>query len=745
MRKSTIHNPQSAIESHFTFHVSLLGALLLLLIVSAPPVSGHPLGNFSVNRYSRLELSAENIRIHYVLDMAEIPTFQERAVIDTDGDGTISAQEHAHYLTAKAGELGRALHLTINSSPVPLKLVSHDLNFPPGQGGLLTLRLSCLMETSLPPLSPPVHGGNKGGGVWQVDYRDDNYSNRLGWKEIIARSLPGVALRESTVPQQDESDELRHYPDDMLSSPLDVREARLTFAPGAGGPVASHSAARGQGVLGRAGDSFAALISSETLSLSVILISLLVALGLGGLHALSPGHGKTVVGAYLVGARGTAMHALFLGLTVTLTHTAGVFVLGLITLYASRYILPEQLYPWLGAASGLIVVGIGVVLLLQRLRRFLNLSHHSHDEHVHHEHSHLPLGADGSPVTWRSLLALGVSGGLLPCPSALVVLLSAIALHRVSFGLLLIVAFSAGLAGVLTGIGLIFVYARRFFERFRMNSPAMQFLPVLSALVIMLLGMGITAQGLVQSGWLNVYAFLDNLRQTTMASVIGLGFVLGLKHALEADHIVAVSTIVSERRRVGSASLVGIFWGLGHTASLLVAGLVVMALRTQIPERIALGMEFGVAMMLMILGGNTLRKLLTGVKFHLHQHTHEGHTHFHPHFHEVERLEVLHHAPHSHHPVGIGIKPFLVGMVHGMAGSAVLMLLVLTTIPSRLLGLLYIGIFGIGSLGGMLLMSLLISIPFILTAQRFERLNTALQAFAGLLSIGVGLFLIWPK
>ena len=558
----------------FTFHVSRI-SVLLLLAVYVQSASSHPLGNFGVSRYSRLELSEDRIHLHYVLDMAEIPAVQERNIIDTDGDGAVSHKEHANYAKAKV----EALHLTINHSPVKLKLLSHELTFPPGQGGLLTLRLYCLMEASLPPISPEE--------VWQVDYRDDNYSNRLGWKEIVARPSPGVTLLESTVPQQDQSDELRRYPEDMLSSPVEVQEAHLTFAPGAGSSIAGHNTMRAPGVLERAEDRFAALISSESLSLPIILFSLLVALGLGAFHALSPGHGKAVVGAYLVGAKGTAKHAIFLGLTVTITHTAGVFALGIVTLFASRYVLPEQLYPWLGAASGLIVVGIGGMLLVHRLRRglldsfyhshrqenakglglsvgdpdavmsgtdkqhrnrrergkgkvrtfvekrlgsshkelpcssenrtFMHAeSQHSHDSDDHHHphhhhkaegaqqgHSHLPPGADGSSVTWRSLLALGVTGGLLPCPSALVVLLSAIALHRVGFGLLLIVAFSVGLAGVLTGVGLLFVYARRFLERFRVNSQTVQFLPVLSAFVITLVGLGITAQAFSHMGWLN--------------------------------------------------------------------------------------------------------------------------------------------------------------------------------------------------------------------------------------------------
>jgi ABC-type nickel/cobalt efflux system permease component RcnA len=259
----------------------------------------------------------------------------------------------------------------------------------------------------------------------------------------------------------------------------------------------------------------------------------------GAMHALSPGHGKTIVGAYLAGSRATASHAIFLGLTATITHTLGVFALGLVTLFASRFIVPEQLYPWLSFISGLMVVVIGINLLQSRLSRAQlfqkwslrraapeadgDRSHHHHHEkhphdyshhdhshdhshhhlehgHSHGDHSHLPPGADGAPVTWRSLLALGISGGIVPCPAALVVLLSATALGRVGFGLVLVLAFSLGLAGVLTGLGLLLVFAKRLFERMPTPGRVVRVLPALSALFIVLLGLGITAQAIMQIG-----------------------------------------------------------------------------------------------------------------------------------------------------------------------------------------------------------------------------------------------------
>jgi nickel/cobalt transporter (NicO) family protein len=501
----------------------------------------HPLGNFTVNQYSRLEVDRGAIHVRYIVDMAEIPAFQERQAIDTDDDGQVGDAERSAYLAKQVPALLGGLHMSVGGAPATLRPVGQSLSFPTGQGGLSTLRLTLDLETPVAGALPLT-----------VSYRDDNFAERIGWREIVVRALDGVVLRESTAPDRDQTDELRAYPQDMLSSPLNVREARLTIAAGAA-PAGAQPLGASQPGQARANDSFAALIAARDLTPAAIALSLLLALLLGAGHALTPGHGKTIVAAYLVGARGTATHAVFLGLTTTITHTIGVFALGLITLFISNYILPEQLYPWLEFLSGVLVVGIGVVLFRSRLMAFLRrrttgrrpstavASHdhdhghdhdhdHDHDHHHHHDHdhdhdhghhlhdhshghdhdhgphghSHLPPGADGQPVTWRGLLALGISGGMLPCPSALVVLLSAIALHRVALGMLLIVAFSIGLAGVLTGIGLLLVYARRLFERFPTDGRLLRALPIASAAVVTLAGLGIALQALVQTGLLRI-------------------------------------------------------------------------------------------------------------------------------------------------------------------------------------------------------------------------------------------------
>jgi nickel/cobalt transporter (NicO) family protein len=233
----------------------------------------------------------------------------------------------------------------------------------------------------------------------------------------------------------------------------------------------------------------------------------------GAGHALTPGHGKAIVGAYLIGARSTGWHAVYLGLTVTITHTLGVFILGLVALFASRYMSPDQLYPWLGAVSGIIVFLLGAVMVHRRLLLPLkakkaggDLDHtaahalHTHAHHpATHDHPHFhPTGENDSRVTWRTLIGLGVSGGLLPCPSALVLLLSAVSIQRIGFGMILVLAFSLGLAGVLTTVGLLFVKGRHMIRQTPVATTLGRHVPAVSAIIIMIIGMVITGNAIAQ-------------------------------------------------------------------------------------------------------------------------------------------------------------------------------------------------------------------------------------------------------
>jgi len=430
----------------------LLTCLVTLCYLAWTAVaSAHPLGNFTINRFSRIEVSGQQLYVVYVLDMAEIPTFQA---------GHIDARAYAKRIALGA-------QLTVDGKPAPLVAGPTALAHPIGAGGLHTTRLEVLLR------GPVVNGSSS------IVYHDTNYSDRIGWKEIVV----GRSARST-------SDELRAYPKNLLQSPLSVTSVRATLAP-TNDPPPTLTHGKALQAPDRVADSgFAKLIGRDHLGFWVVLASLAAALFWGAAHALSPGHGKSIVTAYLVGQRGTPWHAALLGLIVTATHTIGVFTLGLVTLALSQFVVPDHLYPWLNLASGLLVVSIGVSVLAARWRHARAHSH-GHDHH-HHGHDHDQAEAP----SFRSLFAVGVSGGMLPCPSALVVLLAAISLHRVAFGLLLIVAFSFGLALSITGVGLVAVAAKRAFARARFDGVVLRSLPAVSAAVILLAGVLMTLHAL---------------------------------------------------------------------------------------------------------------------------------------------------------------------------------------------------------------------------------------------------------
>jgi ABC-type nickel/cobalt efflux system permease component RcnA len=410
--------------------------LVTLLVLLAPAGAfAHPLGNFTVNRFARVEIAGDRLYVRYVVDMAEIPTLQR--------------------VPLRVG----ALRVSIDGHPVPLRIVRAALAHPQGAAGLRTTRFQAILA------GPHVSRASR------VTVDDGNYAGRIGWKEIVF----GATTRSA-------SDELRAYPKDLLSSPLDVSHASASLTPTRDAPPALLTG-KALAAPDRVAESgFASLVGRRHLSALVILASLALAVFWGAAHALSPGHGKTIVSAYLVGSRGTPWHAALLGLITTATHTAGVFALGGITLLLSQWIVPDRLYPWLDLSAGLLVVGVGAAVLAARARHAR--AHHRGHEHDHHHHEH------------RSLVAVGISGGLLPCPSALVVLLAAISLHRVAFGMLLVLAFSAGLALAITAVGLVAVLAKSAFGRFDGRGRLLAVLPAVSALVILLAGVAMVARAL---------------------------------------------------------------------------------------------------------------------------------------------------------------------------------------------------------------------------------------------------------
>jgi ABC-type nickel/cobalt efflux system permease component RcnA len=318
---------------------------------------------------------------------------------------------------------------------------------------------------------------------------------------VTVSARDGGRVVASDVQATSTSDALRNYPSDLLRSPLDVASAGAEIDLGSEAAAAPTIDAVDDPIHSDGG--FEALIEEGDLSIGVFLLSLLVAAFWGAAHALTPGHGKAMVAAYLVGTKGTPRHAVMLGGTVTIAHTAGVFALGFVTLGLSAFIVPEQLYPWLTLVSGLLVVLVGAAVLRQRLRsRDQGHHRHGHDhDHAHgpHDHQHDDHSHDhdhDDALTSKGILGVGVAAGLLPCPSALVVLLSAIALHRISFGLALIVAFSFGLAATITAIGLVAVFARRTFSRLSLDGPLVRALPAASAGLILAVGLVITARAL---------------------------------------------------------------------------------------------------------------------------------------------------------------------------------------------------------------------------------------------------------
>ena len=582
----------------------IVGVLLLVagcLTIAPRDVLAHPMGNFSVSHFAGLRIETNAVELRYILDMAEIPTFQEMQA--TGIAANPDDPEVLAYLNRKSETLKNGLVLTLNGRPLSLEVVSQNVIFPPGAGNLPTMKIGVVYRAQLLGATCPC----------TLEYRDGNLPERAGWKEVVANADPGATLAMSTAASVSRSQELANYPTDLINSPPQDLSARLTFelargltaangkanaspkppadklastvsnrnattpsAPPVNGlenapaavfpsvatltqgskslaPLPAIADSTGSGTSpspaaaktekltleankqGTPHNSFTDLIASKRWGLWFLITAALIAAALGGLHALEPGHGKTIVAAYLVGSQGTAAHALLLGLIVTVTHTAGVYALGLITLYASKYIVPDHIYPWLGIASGLTIAFLGLYMLRRRLAGHSH-SHghhhgpfgHSHDhphshgpEHTHdhnapgdshlhthhhdhhHDHSH-DAGHSHHPenqFSYRQLVTLGITGGIVPCPAALVVLLSAISLHRIAFGLYLIVAFSLGLAAVLISIGMVTVYARRLLARVPSDGPLInRWLPTASAVVITCLGVGIAAQAMLATG-----------------------------------------------------------------------------------------------------------------------------------------------------------------------------------------------------------------------------------------------------
>jgi ABC-type nickel/cobalt efflux system permease component RcnA len=498
------------------------------------------LGNFTINQYCGLMLEKSSVAVHYTVVYGQLPALSELHAADADGNGVTSQGERDAYVGKLAPTFARGLVLEVDGAPVTVRPVRWTSSLPTEQGGF-SLRVDVDYAAQLPVSAA---------GSRRLRFSNQNFAGRMGWHEITVAPAAGIAVFDTNAYRDSATGGLTEALSELpAAGPLDERSVHFSFLEGATPPAAVplggrprsalptlKPAAGGNG-LGAAENAWIVsktrdlidAISAPTLEPRIVVWALIAALILGAVHALSPGHGKTIVGAYLIGSRGTPRHALFLGFTVTVTHTIGVFALGFATLYASRFIVPERLFPILSLVSAVLVLGMGVVLLVQRslsAKRALHpergdglrdvvsdfvaigprtrasplvlapthLHAHAHADGTMHSHgggrmhSHLPPGAAGERISWRSLLTLGISGGLVPCPSAMVLLLAAVALNKTGYGMLLVLVFSVGLAITLTAVGLMFLYARTRFRTPHSSGRWRELLPVASAAVITLVG-----------------------------------------------------------------------------------------------------------------------------------------------------------------------------------------------------------------------------------------------------------------
>jgi ABC-type nickel/cobalt efflux system permease component RcnA len=531
------------------------GALFaLLLLVLAPTASradtvASLLGNFTVNQFCGLTLDDAGVRVRYTVVFGQLPALRELHEADSDGDGVTSQAERDAYAKRVAPTFAKQLVLVVDGARIPLATTHTATSLPTEQGGF-SLRLDVDLAGPLP--------ASVANGTHTLGFANQNYPGRFGWQEIVVEPSQGISFFAtnafSTSLTADLTEALATLPS---SGPLAERAVQMTFTHGAAPAGATLIAPRPGTTapnIGPAGPppppsngnwlalktrQLVTMISTPHVAPTIAMLALLAAVVLGALHAFSPGHGKTIVGAYLIGSRATLRHAVFLAATVTITHTLGVFALGFATLFASRFVVPERLLPILSLVSGLLVLGMGIVLTVRRwpaardawtsrgrrcaatayrvvaeqasrgkaghgfVMAYAGAHHHDHahdhvHDHAHGEgpmlahggrmHSHLPPGAAGEAVTWKALLALGVSGGLVPCPSAMVLLLAAIALDKTAFGLALVLAFSVGLAITLIAVGFVFLYARSRIRRPLATSRFARLLPVVSAAFITLVG-----------------------------------------------------------------------------------------------------------------------------------------------------------------------------------------------------------------------------------------------------------------
>jgi len=577
------------------------------------PVDGHPLSQFSINHFNTLEFQPGAIQIHTLIDIAELPSFRELGLVDADKNSRLTREEINAYLDTRAQTILSALALTVNDEPIPLKIDHSELRLYPGLARVTCMQLLAQFSGELPEITSParVHFQDNSFPENQKDFGQLRL-RFLGGLKIPAESIQRDDSRlEEAVPETDDtwlmssgdvsfrlepgvldagtgsktgfayvdtivsptiippetlsfnadgiipilrSDKEQPTPQDQIAV-LQPRAIQAFPEPPSSAAISRPPPTAREGAVSPGERELGELIHRQDLSFWVVLVALVLAAFYGAGHALTPGHGKTIVAAYLVGSRGTVWHAIYLGLIVTLTHTGSVFIIGFIALYLQSSLVQGNLIPVMEGVSGLLITAIGLWMFLSRYRNFIRAralasacispaeihdhhhhqshhEHHSHsrehhdhsDDHPHdhshehhdhsghsHDHNHVhhhghshEIPADAS--MW-DLLVLGISGGMVPCPTAIVVLMVAIGIGRTAFGMLLIAAFSVGLAAVLIVIGVLMVTAKNLLDRFSFGGTGrlVLVLPIFSGALITCIGLWLTVYALIRGGIITIH------------------------------------------------------------------------------------------------------------------------------------------------------------------------------------------------------------------------------------------------
>lgn len=467
------------------------------MLLTAGPAAAHPLGNFTINHLTKIEARPQRIDLRYVLDMAEIPSFQVLRSISPDA--RVSQPRLTAWGWGQARAILPELHVAADGKPLALTLDGARARSRPGAGGLQTVYLSVDAHAAVSPR------------VRSIVYHDDSFAGRIGWRDVVV------------APALEPTNELTRYPSAQLASPPDTSAAQLQRS-AAGAFVARTLPSPPDGAEAAApagaarSNALSDMLARGTRDPGLIIITLLAAVALGALHALEPGHGKALMAATLVGARATAGQAAVLAAALTFAHTAAVLALGIAINAFKGAIVPEAIYPWITLLSGVAIAVIGARAIARHLRHNAIFPHvhdhghvHAHDGVPPHSHAHAHL-SDGeharahaipgsAPMRFGPAVWAAMSGGIAPCPAALVVLFAAISQNVLAYGLVAIVFFSVGLAGTLTGLGIGVVRGAAWLQ----NRPAfdrfVRFAPLVSAIVISTIGAIMVGQGAVEGGF----------------------------------------------------------------------------------------------------------------------------------------------------------------------------------------------------------------------------------------------------